>query len=274
MLVVEVEDNGVGGARIEPGGGLEGLTTRVGDGRRHAHRLEPRRRPDDRPGGAAVRVVIARTRSCSREGLVAPARGRGDRGRRSAVGDGDALLVAVERHRPDLAIVDVRMPPTHTDEGLRAAIEARARVPETAILVLSQYVEERYASDLLAAGGVGVGYLLKERVADVGEFVESRAPSRGRRNGLRPGGDRAADGPPPPGRPALGADAAGARGADAHGRGPAATPRSRRSCGSRSAPSRSTSARSSPGSASIPGEDENRRVRAVLTYLEGSRGSA
>jgi DNA-binding NarL/FixJ family response regulator len=88
-----------------------------------------------------------------------------------AVGDGDALLAAAERHRPDLAIVDVRMPPTHTDEGLRAAVEARARVPEMAILVLSQYVEERYATELLAGSTRGVGYLLKDRVADVDEFV-------------------------------------------------------------------------------------------------------
>ena len=119
-----------------------------------------------------MRVVIAEDSVLLREGL---SRLLADEEIEvvEAVGDGDALLVAAERHRPDLAIVDVRMPPTHTDEGLRAAIEARGRVPEMAILVLSQYVEERYASDLLAAGGVGIGYLLKERVADVGEFVDS-----------------------------------------------------------------------------------------------------
>ncbi|MEV0677826.1 response regulator transcription factor [Actinosynnema sp. NPDC050436] len=89
----------------------------------------------------------------------------------AAVEDGDALLVAVEEHRPDLAIVDVRMPPSFTDEGLRAAIEARKRVPNLPVLVLSQYVEERYAVELLAGGANGVGYLLKERVADVSEFV-------------------------------------------------------------------------------------------------------
>ncbi|GAA1311684.1 response regulator transcription factor [Saccharothrix xinjiangensis] len=89
----------------------------------------------------------------------------------AAVEDGDALLVAVEEHRPDLAVVDVRMPPTFTDEGLRAAIEARKRVPDLPVLVLSQYVEERYAVELLAGGSTGVGYLLKERVADVSEFV-------------------------------------------------------------------------------------------------------
>ncbi|WP_199442555.1 response regulator transcription factor [Umezawaea beigongshangensis] len=91
----------------------------------------------------------------------------------AAVEDGDALLAAVREHRPDLALVDVRMPPTFTDEGLRAAIEARKRVPGLPVLVLSQYVEERYAVELLAGGASGVGYLLKERVADVAEFVDS-----------------------------------------------------------------------------------------------------
>ena len=89
----------------------------------------------------------------------------------AAVGDGDELLAAVAEHRPDLAIVDVRMPPTFTDEGLRAAVGARQRVPGLPILVLSQYVEERYAVELVAGGAQGIGYLLKERVADVGEFV-------------------------------------------------------------------------------------------------------
>ncbi|WP_033442044.1 response regulator transcription factor [Saccharothrix sp. NRRL B-16314] len=89
----------------------------------------------------------------------------------AAVEDGDALLAAIGEHRPDLALVDVRMPPTFTDEGLRAAIEARKRIPGLPVLVLSQYVEERYAVELLAGGANGVGYLLKERVADVSEFV-------------------------------------------------------------------------------------------------------
>ena len=87
--------------------------------------------------------------------------------------DGDQLLAAVDQHLPDLAIVDVRMPPTFTDEGLRAAVEIRRRHPEVALLVLSQYVEERYAVDLIGSGTRGIGYLLKDRVADVGEFLRS-----------------------------------------------------------------------------------------------------
>ncbi|HYS34186.1 MAG TPA: response regulator transcription factor [Pseudonocardiaceae bacterium] len=89
----------------------------------------------------------------------------------AAVGDGAELLAALVEHRPDLAIVDVRMPPTFTDEGLRAAVSARKRVPGLPILVLSQYVEESYAVELVAGGAQGIGYLLKERVADVTEFV-------------------------------------------------------------------------------------------------------
>ncbi|GAA4682662.1 response regulator transcription factor [Pseudonocardia yuanmonensis] len=90
----------------------------------------------------------------------------------AAVGDGDALVTAVKEHRPEVAVVDVRMPPTFTDEGLRAALEIRREWPDTAILVLSQYVEESYAADLLAAGG-GVGYLLKDRVSRLAELSDA-----------------------------------------------------------------------------------------------------
>jgi DNA-binding NarL/FixJ family response regulator len=89
----------------------------------------------------------------------------------AAVGDADALLDAVVEHEPELCIVDVRMPPTHTDEGLRAAIEIRRRHPGVAVLVLSQYVEERYAGDLLTGDVAGVGYLLKDRVINVDDFL-------------------------------------------------------------------------------------------------------
>jgi DNA-binding NarL/FixJ family response regulator len=117
-----------------------------------------------------VRVVIAEDSVLLRVGVQ---RLLADEGIETvaAVDDGEALLAAIEEHRPDLALVDVRMPPTFTDEGLRAAIEARKRIPNLPVLVLSQYVEERYAVELLAGGANGVGYLLKERVADVAEFV-------------------------------------------------------------------------------------------------------
>ena len=117
-----------------------------------------------------MRVVIAEDSVLLREGL---ARLLVDAGLDvvAVVGDGPELVRAVDTLRPDLAIVDVRMPPTHTDEGLRAALEVRHRQPATAILVLSQYVEERYAVELIGTSAEGVGYLLKDRVADVADFV-------------------------------------------------------------------------------------------------------
>jgi len=117
-----------------------------------------------------VRIVIAEDSVLLRAGLT---RILADAGEDvvSTVGDADELLVVVARHQPDLAVVDVRMPPTHTDDGLRAAIEIRRRWPAIGLLVLSQYVEERYAVELLADDTKGVGYLLKDRIADVGEFL-------------------------------------------------------------------------------------------------------
>jgi DNA-binding NarL/FixJ family response regulator len=91
----------------------------------------------------------------------------------AAVGDADALLRAAEEHLPDLVLVDVRMPPHHTNEGLRAALALRRKWPRMAVLVLSQYVEERYAVELLTGETRGVGYLLKDRVADVAEFLDA-----------------------------------------------------------------------------------------------------
>jgi DNA-binding NarL/FixJ family response regulator len=91
----------------------------------------------------------------------------------AAVGDGPSLVTAIETHRPDISVVDVRMPPSNTDEGLRAAVEARRRVPRSPVLVLSQYVEVSYADDLLADGAGAVGYLLKDRVAAITDFLDA-----------------------------------------------------------------------------------------------------
>ena len=117
-----------------------------------------------------MRVVIAEDSVLLREGLVRLLDGAGIEVV-EAVGDADELLRAVADHEPDLVLLDVRMPPTHTDEGLRAALVIRRQWPAMAVLVLSQYVEERYASELLATETRGVGYLLKDRIADVGEFL-------------------------------------------------------------------------------------------------------
>jgi DNA-binding NarL/FixJ family response regulator len=88
-------------------------------------------------------------------------------------GDADDLMRKVRAHKPDVAVIDIRMPPTNTDDGLRAALELRAELPDTGVLVLSQYVEEGYAVDLLSDGGEGVGYLLKDRVGDVRLFTDA-----------------------------------------------------------------------------------------------------
>jgi DNA-binding NarL/FixJ family response regulator len=119
-----------------------------------------------------MRVVIAEDAVLLRAGVT---RLLADEGIETvaAVDNGDDLLGAVTEHRPDLAIVDVRMPPTFTDEGLRAALAARKEIPGLPVLVLSQYVEESYAVELLSGGAGGVGYLLKERVADVSDFLDA-----------------------------------------------------------------------------------------------------
>jgi DNA-binding NarL/FixJ family response regulator len=119
-----------------------------------------------------VRVVIAEDLALLRDGLTRLLRDNGF-DVVGAVTNGDALLHALELDRPDIAIVDIRLPPTFRDEGLRAALEARARMPGVAILVVSQYVEPTYATELLADGRGGVGYLLKDRIMDVDDFVDA-----------------------------------------------------------------------------------------------------
>jgi len=126
-----------------------------------------------------LRVIIAEDSALIREGL---ARLIVDSGGVvvAKVGDGPAFVEAVVEHHPDVSVVDVRMPPTQRDEGLRAAIEARRRIPGTPVLVLSQYVERQYATELLADRAGGVGYLLKDRVADIREFMDAlRRVARG-----------------------------------------------------------------------------------------------
>ena len=119
-----------------------------------------------------MRVVIGEDLALLREGL-ARLLAEGGFDVVAAVEDGSAFVRVAVTEKPDVAVVDVRLPPSFREEGLRAAIEARRRVPELAVLVLSQYVEETYASELLADGRGGVGYLLKERVADPSQFVEA-----------------------------------------------------------------------------------------------------
>jgi DNA-binding NarL/FixJ family response regulator len=132
-----------------------------------------------------MRVVIAEDAALLREGLT---RLLADRGHQvcAAVADAEALLDAAAEHKPDVAVVDVRMPPTHTDEGLRAALRLRQDHPGTGVLVFSQYIETRYAARLLEGNAAGVGYLLKDRVADVAEFAEALARVAGGGTALDP----------------------------------------------------------------------------------------
>jgi DNA-binding NarL/FixJ family response regulator len=157
-------------------------------GRTDAHRRRPpdHRQPGRRPHlgdrrtavarlkAPVMRIVIAEDAAVIRAGLAEILADRGHE-LAAAVGDAEALKTAVAEHNPDVAIVDVRMPPDYTDEGLRAAIAIRRDHPGTGILVFSQYVETRYAADLLRMRSGGVGYLLKDRVANVGEFVDAIA---------------------------------------------------------------------------------------------------
>jgi DNA-binding NarL/FixJ family response regulator len=127
-----------------------------------------------------MRVVIAEDSVLLREGL---SRLLAEAGHEvaAAAGDGETFLRAVAEHQPDVVVVDVRMPPTFTDEGLRAALVVRSTWPDVGVLVLSQYVEERYATELLSDRPQGVGYLLKDRVADLAEFLDAldRVAARG-----------------------------------------------------------------------------------------------
>ena len=129
--------------------------------------MRPRANED---GPIATKVVIADDSVLLREGT---ARVLAENGFEivGQAGDADELLLKVRSYSPDIAVVDIRMPPTHTDEGLRAAKEIRERHPSVAVLVLSQYVETDYAMELLSGNAAGVGYLLKDRVADIDEFV-------------------------------------------------------------------------------------------------------
>lgn len=121
-----------------------------------------------------MRLILADDSTLLREGL---ARLLTDEGHEvtAAVGDGEALLAAVAAEPPDVAVVDVRMPPTHTDEGLRAALRIREEHPGVGVLVLSQYVEKRYAAELLERNTEAVGYLLKDRVVEIDEFLDALA---------------------------------------------------------------------------------------------------
>ena len=182
-------------------------------------RGQPGRRADQGVPGAAVRVVIAEDAVLLREGLC---RLLTDKGHEvvAAVSDADALVAAVRQSTPDLAVVDIRLPPGFTDEGLRAARTIRAASPEVGVLLLSQYVVDRYLDDLLGPATGGIGYLLKDRIADVGDFL--RAVDQVGAGGTVLDSEVVAPtaGPQPPAQPPRRAHRPRARRARGHGRGP------------------------------------------------------
>ena len=216
-LLLTVSDDGIGGAVARRGSGLAGLEDRVAA---HGGTLEivsPQRRRHADRGGDPVRLVIAEDTALLREGLAGLLEDAGHTVL-ARVGDAESLLAVVAEHEPELAIVDVRMPPTYEDEGMRAAVEIRRLHPETAVLVLSQHVESRYAVEL-----VGLGRRL--RLPPQGPRPRRRRVPRGGRPGLqrwlgaRPRGGEAAP-PAAAGRRRAGrAHAARARGARADGGG-------------------------------------------------------
>ena len=169
-LQLRVHDDGHGGANPD-GPGLRGLRDRVEAAARPAHGHQWRRRYDGR-GGAAVRVVIADDSGLLRDGLANLLTEAGvDVLARAA--DAEQLLALVDEHVPDIAVVDIRMPPTYTHEGAKAALELRERHPGLGILLLSQSLESRFVTDLARTHARGFGYLLKDRVTDVKVLLDA-----------------------------------------------------------------------------------------------------
>ncbi len=171
-LDVQVRDDGVGGAKPEAGSGLRGLADRVAALDGSFEVVSPPGQGTVRAGTDPVRVVVGDDSVLLREGVV---RLLAEAGMEvvGQAGDAEELLRKTRAHRPDVAVVDIRMPPTHTDDGLRAALLIRSELPDTGVLVLSQYMEDAYAFELFGRDASGIGYLLKDRVADVERFTDA-----------------------------------------------------------------------------------------------------
>ncbi len=213
---VRVADDGCGGARVAPGSGLAGLSDRVtAIGGRLALASEERAR-HDRRGGGAVRIVIGEDSALFREGL---ARLLADAGHEivAKAGDAPSLEAAVHEHHPDVAMIDIRMPPDHDDDGARAPRRLRAAYPRLGILLLSQHIETRHSVELVSRGGFG--YLLKDRVLDVDDFLDALARVAAGGSALDPEVVGPPAAPAPAGRGAGAAHAARARGAGPDGGG-------------------------------------------------------
>ena len=262
---------------IRPGGGLDGIERRLAAFDGTLTVVSPSVRADHRDHGAGlVRVLIAEDHALLRDGLIRLLEAHEFDGRRRQSRTGVAAGAGPGGARePDVAVVDVRLPPTFTDEGLRAAIEARRQVPGLPILVLSQYVEQLYARELLTGGEGAVGYLLKDRVSNVARLPRVGTTGCRRRHRDGPGGDRPACWPAT--RPAtspigrLTPREAEVLGLMAEGRSNAGDrERPRRSPRRRSA---NTPTTSSPSSTCRRRRTTTAAVMAVLTYLRAADDS-
>ena len=171
-IVVEVEDNGRGGADVRAGGGLAGLRRRLAVFDGTLEITSPAGGPTRVEDGGAMRIVVAEDLYLLRDGMVRLIEAYGHQVVATAT-TGPETLDALLKWRPDVAVVDVRMPPTQSDEGLRAALAARREVPGLPVLILSQHVEQLYARELLADGTGGIGYLLKDSVFDADQFIDA-----------------------------------------------------------------------------------------------------
>ena len=180
VLRIDVTDDGRGGADPDRGTGLRGVARRLGTFDGVLTVDSPAGGPTVLTDGDAVRVVLAEDLYLLRDGLIRLLEAHGFE-IVAAVESGPELRQALREHRPDVSIVDVRLPPTFTDEGLQAALRPGGRRPGLPVLVLSQHVEQLYARELLADGAGGVGYLLKDRVVNADQFIDARPPGRRRR---------------------------------------------------------------------------------------------
>ena len=264
-LVVEVVDDGIGGASIYGGSGLRGLRDRAevlgGEVLHH----QPGRWRQHHSSGDPMRIAIAEDSMLVREGLTRILR-EADLDVVAAYDNADALLREVRRTPPDLVIVDIRLPPTHADEGIRAAIHIREHHPQVAVLVLSQYVELGLAMQLLAQSAEGIGYLLKDRIGNVNEFISAvqrvaewrlrhRSEDRQRPDAAAPQ-RQSADPPDPAGARGTGADG------DRH-----VQPGDRRPAGDHDASHREVRLQHLRQARHPVHRNDSRRVMAVLLYL-------
>lgn len=263
-ILAEVEDDGRGGADVELRRRARGPAPPPRGLRRHPGHHQPAGRPDPCQDGGAMRIVVAEDLYLLRDGMVRLIEACGHQVVATAA-TGPETLDALRTWRPDVSVIDVRMPPNQSDEGLRAALAARSEMPGLPVLILSQHVEQLYARELLADGSGGVGYLLKESVFDADQFIGALERVAGGGTAMDPAviAKLLSSSSPNRGLEQLTERECSVLGLMAEGLSNQAI--GRRLFLSESAISKYTT--SMFGKLGITDDDTNRRVRAVLTYL-------